>query len=97
MSARIRFQTRASSFEAMRNVMKSRKLGAELEKIGEKVLEAARQDPNPEYVASLEMRQFVSSGSRGRVSVQIGAHPVIGSRVEAKRGTLQRALGSAGL
>jgi hypothetical protein len=97
MSARIRFQTRASSFEAMRNVMKSRKLGAELEKIGEKVLEAARQDPNPEYVASLRMEQHVSSGAMGRVSVRVGARPIIGSAIEAKRGTLQRALGSAGL
>ena len=94
MGAKVRFETKAYSYHAMGNVMKSRKLGAVLEEIGAKVLAAAREDPNAAYVASLEMRQFVSAD---RVSVQIGAHPVIGSRVEAKRGTLQRALGSAGL
>jgi hypothetical protein len=97
MGAKVRFETKAYSYHAMGNVMKSRKLGAVLEEIGAKVLAAAREDPNAAYVASLEMRQFVSSGSKGRVSVQIGAHPVIGSRVEAKRGTLSRALGRAGL
>jgi len=94
MGAKVRFETKAYTYKAMGNVMKSRKLGAALEDIGAKVIAAARQDPNAAYVASLEMRQFVSAD---RVSVQIGAHPVIGSRVEAKRGTLSRALGRAGL
>jgi len=97
MGARIRFESKAGSYEALGNVMKSRKLGAALEEIGAKVLAAAKSDPNEAYVASLQMRQFVSSGSKGRVSVQIGASATLGGRVEAKRGTLQRALGSAGL
>lgn len=84
-------------YKALGRVMKSDRLAEQLEAIAEPVLEAARQDPNAAYVASLQMRRFVSSGRGGRVSIQIGAHPVIGARVEAKRGTLQRALGSAGL
>lgn len=79
------------------NVAKSDALGDQLEAIARPVYDAARNDPNEEYVASLEMRRYVTGGREGRVSVQIGSHPVIGARVEAKRGTLQRALGSAGL
>jgi len=82
---------------SLERVAKSEKLGDQLEKIARPVLEAAQRDPNEAYVASLRMRRFVSSGKRGRVSIQIGAHPVIGARVEAKRGTLARALGEAGL
>lgn len=77
-------------------VAKSDALGDQLEGIARPVLEAARRDPSEAYVASLEMRRFVTRGREGRVSIQIGAHPVIGSRVEAKRGTLARALGLIG-
>lgn len=83
--------------DALSRVAKSDKLGDQLEKIARPVLEAAKGDPNETYVASLRMRRFVSRGRNGRVSIQIGAAPIIGSRVEAKRGTLQRALGQAGL
>lgn len=82
---------------SLSEIMKSDTLGDQLEAIAQPVFEAARNDPNPTYVASLQIRRFVTGGRAGRVSVQIGAHPVIGSRVEAKRGTLQRALGAAGL
>ena len=95
--AKVTIDSGAFSFQAIGRVMKSRKLGEQLEKIARPVLEAAQEDPNPEYVASLRMKQFVSSGRGGRVSVQIGAAPIIGERVEAKRGTLARALGRAGL
>lgn len=94
---KVTIQSGAFSYEAIGRVMKSKKLGAQLEEIARPVLEAARQDPNPEYVDSLRMKQFVTSGHGGRVSVQIGAAPIVGSRVEAKRGTLARALASAGL
>jgi len=97
MGAKVRFETKAYSYHAMGNVMKSRKLGAVLEDIGAKVLAAAKEDPNPEYVASLRMEQHVSVGDQARVSVRVGARPVIGSAIEAKRGTLSRALGRAGL
>lgn len=82
---------------SLSDVVKSDALGDQLEAIARPAYEAARNDPNPAYVASLQIRRFVTGGREGRVSVQIGAHPVIGSRVEAKRGTLQRALGTAGL
>jgi len=94
--ATVRFVSSARGYAALAKVMKSKALGDQLEDIARPVFEAAKSDPNEAYVASLEMRQFVSSGAKGRVSVQIGAHPVIGSRVEAKRGTLARALGLIG-
>ena len=78
-------------------IAKSDALAEQLEEIAKPVLDAAMRDPNEEYTATLRMRRFVSSGRQGRVSVQIGAGPTIGGRVEAKRGTLARALGSAGL
>lgn len=78
---------------SLSRLMKSSVLGDQLQKIAQPVLNAAREDPNEEYVASLRMHRFTSRGRAGRVSIQIGAHPVIGARVEAKRGTLARALG----
>lgn len=60
------------------------------------VLASAQQDPNPVYVASLQLRAFRSGGRRGRVSANVTAAPKIGSAVEAKRGTLGRAIGNAG-
>jgi|GEM_PF-1332408 len=96
MGTKVTFKTNANSYKALSNVMKSRKLGALLEEIAQPIMDEAKRDPNPTYVASLRMYQHVSSGSAGRVSVRIGAAPIIGSRVEAKRGTLARALGKAG-
>lgn len=78
-------------------VAKSTALAAQLEPFADAVLNAARRDPNPEYTKTLRKRQFISRGRRGRVSWQVGAAPTIGGRVEAKRGTLHRALGEAGL
>lgn len=94
--AKVRFESGARSFEAIGRVMKSKKLGAALEEIARPVFEQAKQDPNEYYASTLEMRQFVSSGKAGRVSIQIGAAPTVGGRVEAKRGTLARALGLIG-
>jgi hypothetical protein len=78
-------------------IARSDSLAEKLEEIAAPVLEAARRDPNKAYTATLDMHRFYSGGRGGRVSIQVGAAAVIGSRVEAKRGTLQRALGSAGL
>lgn len=64
--------------------------------LAQPVMDAAQRDPNPEYVASLQLRAFRSGGRRGRVSANITAAPMIGSAVEAKRGTLGRAIGNAG-
>lgn len=73
-------------------IMTSRELANILEGLGSQVLAAAQSDPNPTYVASLDMHTFYSD----RVSVQVGASPAFGKAVEAKRGTLARALGSIG-
>ncbi len=80
----------------IREIAKSAELEAVLMKLAEPVLEQAQQDPNADYVASLQLRAFRSSGTRGRVSANITAAPVLGARVEAKRGTLGRAIGHAG-
>lgn len=71
-------------------MLKSPEIIAVLESIGEQVLAAAESDPNPVYVDSLRMQTFET---RDRARVQVGAAPVIGMAVEAKRGTLARALG----
>ena len=86
----------ANQFRQIRSItemLKSPEILARLEEIGSQVLSAAESDPNPTYVASLRMKAFES---RSRVSVQVGAAPIIGMAVESKRGTLARALGQAG-
>lgn len=88
---------KAGRGDALSKIARSDALAVQLERIAKPVLDAAKSDPNPTYVASLRMRRFFTRGKRGRVSIQIGAAPIIGSRVEAKRGTLARALGRAGL
>ena len=77
---------------SLSEILQSEALAIELEKIGRRVLEKAQSDPDPAYVASLSMHRFVTD----RVRVQVGAAPGIGKAVEAKRGTLSRALGAAG-
>lgn len=79
------------------NLKKSDEVAEQLEPFARAVLEAASQDTNDAYVESLRIRRFVSRGPQGRVSWQVGAVSGLGDRVEAKRGTLQRALGEAGL
>jgi hypothetical protein len=74
-------------------ILQSPELENILVDLGEKVLSAASTDPNQTYVDSLELHTFQSNS---RVSVQVGAAPKIGAAVEAKRGTLARALGSIG-
>lgn len=91
--ARVTIKGGARTRKAIGNVMKSRKLEEQLRPLAEAVLEGAEQDPNETYVRGLRMRVFLTD----RVTFQIGAAPVIGQRVEAKRGTLARALGKAGL
>lgn len=78
---------------SLTEMLKSPEIVAVLEGIGEQVLAAAKSDPNPVYVASLRMQTFET---KDRAHVQVGADPNIGMAVEAKRGTLARALGSTG-
>lgn len=72
-------------------IAKSGEIAVALEPVADRVLAVMKQDPNPEFVASLRKRLYRTSGSGGRVSWQIGAHPIIGARVEAKRQTISRA------
>jgi len=74
-------------------ILKSAELEVILVDIGERILASASTDPNPAYVDSLELQVF---RSKSRVSVQVGAMPGLGVAVEAKRGTLAKALGSVG-
>jgi hypothetical protein len=78
------------------DIAKSDQLEGVLMGLAEPVLAAAQDDPNPDYVASLRLRAFRSGGRRGRVSANVTAAPNIGAAVEAKRGTLGRAIGRAG-
>lgn len=75
-------------------------LRAILEDLGSRVMAAAKADPNQEYTDSLEMtvRQSPGSGRKvaARTVVQVGAVPGLGNSVEAKRGTMARALGAIG-
>lgn len=75
-------------------------LSSELEgvlmELAEPVIAEAKNDPNEFYVSTLELTAYRSGGRRGRVTANITAAPVIGAAVEAKRGTLGRAMGHAG-
>ena len=77
-------------------IAKSEELGDLLDGLAEPVYEQAASDPNEFFRATLRKRRFVTRGRQGRVSVQIGVEPIIGARVEAKRGTLARALSQNG-
>lgn len=68
-----------------------------LSRVAVDVARELRKDPNQEFVDSIQRRRFLRTGRRGRVTIQVGAHPVIGLRVEAKRGVFQRALAVLGL
>jgi hypothetical protein len=94
---KVTIKSNASTYAGIRSLMKSGKLALMLEPAADAILEQASTDPNEEYVKTLRKRMFVSSGPRGRVSWQVGAAPIIGARVEAKRGTLARALARVGL
>ena len=84
--------TRFRQIRALTEMLKSPQITAVLVGVGEQVLAAAQTDSNPTYVESLRLQVFESSS---RNTVQVGAAPIIGMAVEAKRGTLARALGSA--
>lgn len=79
----------------MRELLNSPEVASELASHAERVAAAARRDPNEEYAASIRVTEHRSQGSQGRVSQRVGATPAFGMAVEAKRGTLARALGEA--
>jgi hypothetical protein len=73
-------------------MLKSAAMVKILTDIGDKVMDSASTDSNPEFVDSLRLQVFEASD---RAVVQVGAAPIIGMAVEAKRGTLSKALGAA--
>lgn len=73
-------------------MMKSAALESIVMGFAEDVKQAASSDPNEFYVSTLDAHSFVTD----RVVGQCGAATGIGIAVEAKRGTLARALGSIG-
>lgn len=79
----------------VKELLNSAEIMSELREVGAPVESAARRDPNPEYAESIRMTEHHSQGPAGRGSVRIGATPAFGMAVEAKRGTLARALGEA--
>lgn len=94
--ARVLVRVTDANRRAFSALMHSDEVAGALEKVAGPVFEQAQQDPNDYYRATLWMRRFHSRGRRGRVVIQIGAAPIIGGRVEAKRGTLARAIRRAG-
>lgn len=93
---RVRVRVTDANRKTFAALMHSDDVAGALEKVAEPVLKQAQKDPNDYYVSTLRMKRFHTSGRRGRVVVQIGAAPLIGGRVEAKRGTLARAIRRAG-
>ena len=90
MASRIKLKA-----SGMRELLSSSGVAAELARVAEPVADAARRDPNAEYAASIRVTEHRSSGRSGRASARVGATPAFGMAVEAKRGTLARALGGA--
>lgn len=90
MANRIRLKA-----SGMRELLLSAEVADELAGHAERVADAARRDPNPEYAASIRVTEHRSQGGKARVSQRVGASPAFGMAVEAKRGTLARALGGA--
>lgn len=86
MSSRLR------KLRSLSEILKSDELGDIVMGLANQVKSAASSDPNSYYVSTLDAHLFVSD----RVVGQCGAAPGIGTAVEAKRGTLARALGSIG-
>lgn len=97
MAARVTIKPTAFTRRAIIALKKSQFIASKLRPMAQAVMDAAQADPNPDYVKSLRMSTYTTDGPKGRISWKIGAAPIIGSRVEAKRGTLARALGKAGL
>lgn len=95
--AKVTIKSTSTTRRALIALKKSDFIASKLEPFADQVMDSAKQDPNDEYTKTLRKRTFVTGGPQGRISWQVGAAPTIGARVEAKRGTLARALGTAGL
>lgn len=79
----------------MEAIITGGEVAALVEGMAEQVAASARADSNAAYASGIVVNTSVSSGRAPRVSSRVVATR-LGSRVEAKRGTLARALGNAG-
>lgn len=90
-------RARLKQLQSLGVILDSEEMGAYVGGIARDVMGAV-SDPNAQFMASLRWQTFHTRSGRGvaRVVGQVGAEPVVGARVEAKRGPLARALGAAG-
>jgi hypothetical protein len=95
---RVKIRAGKNAARVMSRIAHSDEVAGFLRPTAEQILAAARNDPNPRYVAELIIREHHSRGRFGRVSWRVGCSiPELGAAVEAKRGTLARAMGVAGV
>lgn len=89
-------RSKLKQLQSLGVILDSPEMAQKVERIVGEVL-ANTSDPNPKFMASLRTQLFHTRSNRGvrRVVGQVGAEPVLGGRVEAKRGPLARALGAA--
>lgn len=89
-------RAKLKQLQSLSVILDSPEMAARVDGITAEVL-AGVTDPNPKFMASLRTQLFHTRSNRGvrRVVGQVGAEPVLGGRVEAKRGPLARALGAA--
>jgi hypothetical protein len=84
---------RIKQIRPLSEILKSSEMQSIVLAKAEAIRAIAAQDPNEFYVETLDVHAW---SSRDRVHGQVGAAKEIGARVEAKRGTLGRALGASG-
>lgn len=95
--AKVSIRAGSKSRSTIQAIAHSDVIAAQLRPIAQAVLERAAQDPNERYASQLRIGIHHSRGRFGRVSWRVGNPTALGARVEAKRGTLARALGAAGV
>lgn len=86
------FQTLRGGRGAPVRLARSRGIVAAVEPVAERVLENARQDPNPTYSAAVYKRVDRRLESRARWIITLPPYlESLARRVEAKRATMKRA------
>lgn len=96
--SKVRVRPAKTARKVMRELAHSEETAAFLRPTADAIKAAAAMDPNERYVSLLVVREHHSRGDSGRVSWRVGcAIPQLGVNVEAKRGTLARAMGAAGV
>ena len=96
--SKVKVKPARTARKAMQGIAHSGGVAAFLRPVADAIHSQAAQDPNQRYVAALRVLEHHSGGPGGRVSWRVGClNPSLGARVEAKRGTLARAMGGAGV